>query len=146
MNKYRELKKKHQEEVNKFPFMFAFDKKQFAEGMKKLGLNENDTDKIYDIGYGRYIRKTDSDKLDEMYSRHDKELKKAIEDDLTGEGFIYDMFNYELSNHEYCVTYDVGDTLNALGFSIDDINNDKRLLHGLQLATKNQHEQHEMYL
>ena len=77
---------------------------------------------------------------------HDKELKKAIEDDLTGEGFIYDMFNYELSNHEYCVTYDVGDTLNALGFSIDDINNDKRLLHGLQLATKNQHEQHEMYL
>ena len=145
MNKYRELKRKHEEEVNKFPFMFAFSEKQFIKGMKKLGLNENDTDKIYDIGCGGYIRKSDSAKLDEMYKRHDMELKKAIEDDVNGEGFIYDMFNYELSNHEYCITYDIGDTLDALGFSIDDVNNNKKLLHGLQLAVKNQEKENEMY-
>ena len=51
-----------------------------------------------------------------------------------------------LKHHKLHNTHDVSDTLDALGFSIEDINNDKRLLHGLQLATKNQEEQHEMYL
>jgi hypothetical protein len=90
-NAYLALKRKHQEEVNNFPMMFAFSNKQFAEGMAKLGLTENDTDKIYSIGGGGYIRKTDSEALSEMFDRHNKEMKNAIDSDLTGEGFIFDM-------------------------------------------------------
>ena len=48
---YRELKQKHREEINAFPFMFAFSNKQFIEGMAKLGLEPGDTDKIYDMFY-----------------------------------------------------------------------------------------------
>ena len=44
------------------------------------------------------------------------------------------MFLSELANHEYCITYDLEDTLNALGFTIEEINADKRLLHGLKKA------------
>ena len=52
MNQYRVLKEKHEKEINNFPLMFAFSKKQFAEGMQKLGLKETNTDKIISIGVG----------------------------------------------------------------------------------------------
>ena len=44
------------------------------------------------------------------------------------------MFIYELANHEYCITYDLEETLNALGLSVEEINADERLLHGLNKA------------
>jgi hypothetical protein len=62
----------------------------------------------------------------------------AIENDSTGDGFIFQMFNYELSNHEYCISGDVSNTLEALGFTFDEVNADKRLLHGLKKAIKAQ--------
>lgn len=46
------------------------------------------------------------------------------------------MFYTELANHEYCITYDLTDTIYALGLSVDEINADKRLLHGLNKAVK----------
>ena len=46
------------------------------------------------------------------------------------------MFEYELNNHEYCVTYSLEDTLGALNLSIDDINNNKALQNGLGIAKK----------
>lgn len=138
MNKYEELSNKHQEEVNSFPFMWAFSKKQFAEGMETLGLKETDTDKIYSIGGGGYIRKTDSDKLKEMLDRHAAEMEQAIAEDTTGDGFIFDMFNYELANHEYGYTGDITDTLEWLGLTVEEVNADERLLHGLKKAIRKQ--------
>ena len=139
MNTYLELKQKHQEEVNSFPMAFAFNQKQFEEGMKKLGLKPTDTDKIYGLhGTGGFFRKTDENKLNEMFDRHKEEMKNAVESDKTGEGFIYDMFNYELANHEYVVTYSVDDTLRALGLTAEEVNNNPALLHGLQKARKTQ--------
>jgi len=44
------------------------------------------------------------------------------------------MFEFELFNHEYGYTYDIEPTLDALGITMDNINNDEKLLHGLQLA------------
>lgn len=138
MNKYEVLREKQQEEFNSFPFMWAFNKKQFAEGMEQLGLKETDTDKIYAIGGGGYIRKTDSDKLKEMCDRHTEEMKKAIAEDTTGDGFIFDMFNYELANHEYSYTGDITNTLECLGLTEEEVNADERLLHGLKKAIKRQ--------
>ena len=114
MNAYLEMKESHQCEVNAFPLKFAFSNKQFEEGMKELGLSLDDTDKVYKLGdTGGFYLRTDADRLHEMFDRHEKEMQDAIDSDITGEGFILEMFSYELSNHEYVITHDVEDALNA---------------------------------
>lgn len=137
-NTYLVLKQKHQEEVNNFPMVFAFNNKQFEEAMAKLGLTATDTDKIHSIGGGGYIRKTDSAALSELLDRHDKEMKEAIDSDTSGNGFIFDMFSYELANHEYNYTGEIGPTLDALGLTIDEINACDKLLYGLKKACREQ--------
>ena len=123
MNKYEQLKNKQQKYTNDFPMMFALNDEQFKEGMKKLGLNENDKDKIYSIGGGGFIRKTESESFNNMFSNFDNEINMAIKDDPTGEIFIKDMFEFELFNHEYGYTGDIEPTLNALELTLDNINN-----------------------
>ena len=131
---YNELKEKQQQEVNEFPFGFAFSNEQFKDMMKKFGLKEKDTDKIYSIGAGGYIRKTDSEAMHNMFKRHREEIENEIKNDKDGTGFIYEMFRYELSNHEYCVTYDIEPTLDALGLTLDEINKHQNLVMGLKKA------------
>lgn len=138
MNSYSTLRERQQKEVNDFPMFFAFSNKQFEEGMKSLGLDPGDTKKIYSIGAGGYIRKTDSDALHAMFDRHTKEMADAIAADETGEGFIFDMFNYELANHEYGYTGDPEPTLDALGMTMEEVKADSRLLHGWKLAVRRQ--------
>lgn len=134
MNEYYNLKQKQQKEVNEFPMFFAFSNNQFVEGMVKLGLDPSDTDKIYSIGAGGYIRKSDSKRLSNLFDKNEAEMQKAIDEDITGLGFVYDMFLYELNNHEYGYTLDVEDTLNALDLSYDDIINNPKLSVGLNKA------------
>lgn len=134
MNSYQQLKNEQQKEINAFPFMFAFNEKQFAEGMAKLGLKPEETDKLYSIGAGGYIRKTDSEAMHKMFIKHDKELQACIDADTTGEGFIKDMFYYELCNHEYSYTGDIMDAIDAIGLDLEEITKNKLLAHGLKLA------------
>ena len=137
MNKYTELKSKHQKEVDAFPFGFAFNQKQFDEMMEKWGLAPTDTDKIYKIGGGGYVRKSDADAMDEMFARHEAERKAAMQDDE----YLYQMFNYELANHEYSYTGDLEDTLDALGLTMDEINADPRMADALKKAIAAQKEE-----
>ncbi len=130
MNKYRELKSKHQKEVDAFPFGFAFNQKQFDEMMIKWGLTPDDTDKIYKIGGGGYVRKTDADAMEEMFARHEAEWNVAIQD----EEFVFQMFNYELANHEYSYTGDLTDTLEALGLTMDIVNETPGMADALKRA------------
>lgn len=132
--KYLKLKQKQQKEVNEFPFGFAFNNQQFKDMMKEFGLKEKDTDKIYSLGAGSYIRKSDSEAMEQMFARHRKEIEDEIKKDIDGTGFIYEMFRYELSNHEYCVTYDIEPTLDALGLTLDKINKHQNLVKGLKKA------------
>ena len=132
--KYLKLKEKQQKEINDFPFGFAFSNEQFKDMMKKFGLKEKDTDKIYSIGAGGYIRKTDSEAMHNMFKKHREEIENEIKNDKDGTGFIYEMFRYELSNHEYCVTYDIEPTLDALGLTLDEINKHQNLVMGLKKA------------
>ena len=46
-NHYQELRDRQQEEVNAFPMFFAFDQRQFAEGMRRLGLRPSDMNQVY---------------------------------------------------------------------------------------------------
>ena len=133
-NQYQILKDKQQKEFNAFPMGAAFSQKQFDEMMAKWGLLPTDTDKILHIGSGCYIRKTDREAFHELVDRLDREKQEAIAADTTGDGIIKDMFLYELANHEYCITYDLDDTLDALGLTVDEINADPRLLRGLEKA------------
>lgn len=136
MNKYEEIKNKHQKRVNDFPLGFAFSNEQFKDMMEKWELSENDTDKILSIGGGGFIRKTDLEEYNKMWTEIRKEHKDLIEQDKTGEGYIKDMFISELENHEYCITYELDDTLDALELTYDQVMNTPNLKHGLELARK----------
>lgn len=137
MNRYLEMKSKHSAAFNSFPMFFAFNQQQFDEGMRKLGLKETDTDKICSIsGTGAYIRISDRIDFIELNQKIKQDKDAAIAADETGEGFIYDMFLYELKNHEYGYTWDDTNTLEALGYTEDDINADPRLKAGLKAAKK----------
>lgn len=131
MNKYTELKSKHQAEVDAFPFGFAFNQKQFDEMMDKWGLTPDDTDKIYSIGGGGYVRKSDAEAMHKMFERHELERKMARKH---GDDYLFEMFNYELANHEYSYTQDLTDTLDALGLTMDEINTDPRMADALKRA------------
>jgi len=137
MNNYTYLKDRHQQEINAFPIFFAFNDKQFAEGMTKLGLQPDETDKIYKLGnIGGFYRKSDGPQLHEMFNRHERERHEAISGDTTGDGYIYQMFLYELANHEYGYTRDITNTLEALSLMPEDIEKSKALKHGLVRAIK----------
>ncbi len=134
MNKYEEVKARHQKMVNDFPLGFAFSNEQFKNMMEKWNLEEKDTDKILSIGAGGFIRKTDLELYKKMWDEIRKENKNLIEQDKTGEGYIKDMFVYELNNHEYSYTHNIFDTLEALNISEADIKNNFNLRNGLKLA------------
>lgn len=139
MNAYRELIKKHQKEISNSPMVFAFGPKQFAEAMQKLGLKPTDQDKVCTIfGAGDIVRKKDISTILEMFKRQKRELKEAIANDKTGEGFILDMFNAALSDHEYAYTRRLDEALQSLELTGEDIANDPRLLTGLTIAKKQQ--------
>ena len=117
---YKELKATHQKEMNEFPLGAAFSKEQFKEMMEKWGLTENDTDKIYSIGMGCFIRKSDAKAFDELMTRfslEEKAFRKAKRKAI-------DQFYYELGNHEYCITHDLEPTLRACGISVEDFEKD----------------------
>lgn len=129
--KYLNLVNAHQQELNDFPIMWAFNDEQFIEGLKKLGLKETDTNKVYSIGNGGFMRKTDAKAFGEMMSRHERERKEAFKDDE----FAYDAFLYELGNHKFCITFDYEPTLEALGITIEDLVAEEcRLMNILQKA------------
>lgn len=137
-NKYKELHHRQQEEVNAFPLGFAFSDSQFDEMMKKWRLDpERDIDKIARMPLnGGFIRKVDIDAWNELCKRHRKERKEALASDKDGTGYIYDMFVYELFNHEYGYTCDDEDTLNSLGLTHEDIAKDERMSKALERAKK----------
>ncbi len=134
MNRYADLKQHQQQEFSAFPMQFAFSNQQFAEGMAALGLKPADTDKIYKVPGGGFYRREDGSRLKTMMDRFDQELHEAVAGDKAGDGFIYEMFLYELENYEYGCTMDLSETLDALGYTPEDIQADPRLSHGLERA------------
>ena len=136
---YQEMKRRHEKEYNDFVegrIFFAFSNKQFDEGMERIGLKPTDTDKIYSIGAGGFILRSESKAHKEMANRFAREEKEAIANDKDGTGYIREMFEYEMNNHEYGYTGDISDTLDCLGLTIEEINNNEALLNGFKIARK----------
>lgn len=140
MNQYIEMRNRHQEEFNALPMKAAFGEAQFKEMMHEWGLQtgKKSLEKIVHIAGGVYMQKKDLHLYHEMSERHHKEMQDAIASDPTGEGFIYDMFSMELSNHEYTYTRDATDAIYACGMTPREIFDDPRLKHGLEKAAEDQ--------
>ena len=142
MNLYQKIRKKHQDEINAFPIHFAFGNEQFDEIIKKLGLSENKGSENYygkrlmRVGAGGFVLKEDAPKLAEMLRAHSQQMDDLIAADNTGDGFIFDMFYYELCNHEYGYVGEeaIEDTLTALGLKEEQIEADPRLKNGFDKA------------
>lgn len=138
MNKYLDMRNRHQAEVNAFPMHFCFGEEQIRKKFEELGLDrEKDLDKIVVIKEtGGFVLKEDAPALKEMLDRHSREMEEAIADDKSGNGFIYEMFLYELNNHEYGYTYDASDTLRSLKLTLKQIEASPALKHGWDRAKK----------
>ena len=132
MGKYTEFKNKQQATYDAFPQFYAFNQKQFAEGMAKFGLTPDDKDKIVSTGYGGFILKADAEKFTDMVAKLADEHQEAMKD----EQFAYEMFRYELANHEYCITYDLTDTLDACSLTLEEVNKNPMLLGALKRARR----------
>ena len=74
--------------------------------------------------------------IDDFLERSDRELAEAMKDD----DFLYDAFNYELANHEFCYTDDISDALDALGLSWEQIKDDQRIMRILKKACEYQYD------
>jgi len=122
---YADMKQRHQEEVNSFEgIFFAFSNEQFYKGLESVGLSKDDNLKehLYSIGGGGYILKSKSKLWDDMFKKHNVERKQLKND----KKLMYEALLDELINHEYCITYDANDALDALGLTVDDV--DKNIL------------------
>ena len=135
MNAYQQMKELHQKEFNAFPLGFALTDESFDKMMRDWGLEPTDTKKICKIpntGFG-FMRKSDVPAFLEMIERHRNEEKELME---TVPDFAYDMFRYELANHEYGYTYDTDDTVEALGLTYDEIEADPKLKDAFERAKR----------
>ena len=122
---YVEFKEKRQKEVNELPMYFAFSDKQFNDLMVKLGYDDENVflNDIMSIGGGSIILKKDKELFMNTFDRIDKELTENLKNDE----FLESAFEYELGNHEYCITYDISETLDALDISYDEYQNNERI-------------------
>ena len=139
MEHYNDMRARHQAEVNALPLKFAFGRDQFKRMLEEWNITEEEARNgaIYSLsGSGGYYLASDSDLIRDTFKRISKEEKAAIAEDLTGEGYIYEMFYYELNNHEFSYTGDISETLDALGLTAEEVNSNKALQNGLKKAIK----------
>lgn len=126
MSAYTDMRDRQQQAVNdylnKYAF-FAFSDQQFERGLEKLGIPEDEAGKrLFSLGgTGGYMLKERSAGFHDLMSAADLERQQAIEDPDTGAAFAYDMFFYELNNHEFCITESTGETLDALGYTREEV-------------------------
>lgn len=139
MNRYTILREKQQKEFNEANLLgYAFGDEQFRELMGRWGIDPDNSKELKKVAYvcaGAYILVENIPAYKELTRRQREEFQAAVEEDKTGDGFIHEMFLYELDNHEYGYTGELDDTLDALGYTVDDIMSNPQLKHGLEKAT-----------
>lgn len=136
---FKSMKDRHTKELKDLPLFFAQNVEEYNKGMiEVLNLDPKDTDKIFMSGVYNHVfyKQSDSAKLTELLDRHSRELKESIDKDKKGTGFIYQMFIYSLYYWEYSTTKNIKDALKSLDLTNEDINNNKALKTGLNLAIK----------
>ena len=132
---YTEFKNYRQNEINKLPLGFAYGNDQFNDMMKKWGLNadkESDLKQICRVYSGCYIQKKDKELLHSTLDRLSEEESELFKN----QEFLVEALMCEMSNHEYGYTHDIEDTLNALGFELEDLQSNQLLASAVEIAKK----------
>lgn len=124
---YEQLRNRFQRELNDFPMGFAYSQKQFKEMLVKLDCQPGE---LLSLGGGSYLRKSDEAAFDDLWNRQEAEHKAAMQNPE----YVYSMFRYELSNHEYGITHDLTDTLAACDVTLDEVHGNPMWLDCLQRA------------
>ena len=104
---------------------FAFGDRQFNELREKLGFEteEEMLKNVFTLGAGSIILKKDKELVMNTFEQNSKEMEKAMKDD----DFLLSAFEYELGNHEYIITYEIDETLDALGITPEEYSNSDRM-------------------
>lgn len=102
-----ELTRKHEKEMQEFPLCWAFSKEQLEKAMKKL--NVKNEDELTTFGCGSIYRRTDADKLHNMFDNQRRERQEF----LSKRENLIDALSYEMGNHEYCITFNKAEVLKA---------------------------------
>lgn len=137
-NTYQEYKNARKAAFKKFSqgkiiYIIAFSEKDFKEGLKKHNITEKE---LISFGNGCFLIKKYKKDYEEYTKQQNDILNKSIAADTKGNGFIKSMFAYELANNEYRYTENLKTTLDSLGLSYEQIENNAALKNGLNLALK----------
>jgi hypothetical protein len=140
---YQTFKEDQQKKVNTFieghHGFFAFTQKHLLEGLLGLGLDPTDPDvtkNLVRVDGGLILLKTNLPDYEKLAEDFADDLYKRLEADPEGTGFAYQMFLYELCNHEYCITLDEEETLEDLGLDDEDFQKYPGLIKALNRAKK----------
>ena len=122
---YYDLKMEKQKIYNNFAndniyWIFAFSQAGFNEELEKRNLKK---DELVSIGAGGFLKR---DKVEE-YKKVLKEVNNIWEEIKDNDELLKDAFMYELANHEFIITYDVSDTLEVFGLTIEEVQKDERI-------------------
>ncbi|MGW7813855.1 DUF7659 family protein [Staphylococcus xylosus] len=107
-NSYVQFNEGKQEIINNFDIIFSFDNKELNKILEKLGLN---SEEVVSIGMNGFIRKSDVRAFNEMVDSIKTEHIKNMKND----DYVYEMFKYEMGNHEYIITFDDEEILSVCG-------------------------------
>ena len=125
METYSQMKSRHQKAVDNLPMYFAFGDRQFNELRERLGFEteEEMLKNVFTLGAGSIILKKDKELVMSTFEQNSKEMDEAMKDD----DFLLSAFEYELGNHEYIITYEIDETLDALGIDPEEYLNSERM-------------------
>jgi hypothetical protein len=112
---YEEYLKVQEKEITDFPLFFAFNNEQFEEGAKKVGASPEN--KVVSIGAGGFIPKKNLAEFLDWSKNKNKRLKTLLKQKKFFSSAVY----YELNNHEYCITYDLEESLSPLGLDLENL-------------------------
>ena len=122
---YLDLKSKHEKELNEFPIAYAFNEKQLARALEKLGATKEECVTVF--GHGDIVRREDAKPFVKMLERHTQEVKQKLAEDVE---FAEAAFLYEMNNHEYAINWSADeDVLDCFAIDLEFIRK-----HGLQIA------------
>ena len=79
------------------------------------------------------MAKETAKELNEICKKNHEEEQKAFENDE----FLQSAFEYELANHEYIITFDLEETLNALNITSEEYYKNERYQNIMKKAIAN---------
>ena len=139
MNLYRAQQAEQQRRMSDFTSkyaFFAFDENQFNEGLEKLGIKPGAEGALVRIPGGGYVLADKAQDFRDLLKSFRRERDEALRDTETGAQFAYDMFRASLNDNEYSYSEDAEDTLNSLGYDLQDIEADPVLKTAFEKACK----------